>query len=311
MIEVRDYQPSDREAWNALNASARNGHFMFDRDFMEYHADRFRDASLVLRDEGRVLAVLPGNIRDGVFYSHQGLTFGGLVLGEKLHAAGVLDAFGACLDYLRGRGVKLVVYKPVPWIYHRRPAQEDLYALSRFAGALVRRDVTTTIDYRAPGPRSTLRRRGVKKAQACGVEIGPSDDWAAFWSILSANLADRHDARPTHSLAEILTLSGRFPREIKLFSARKNDRTLAGVVMFETDAVAHAQYIAASPEGRETAALDGLFDALIARYAQTKAFFDFGISNEPGDKGLNLGLISQKEGFGGSSVVHDVYQIAL
>jgi hypothetical protein len=311
MIEVGDYHPSDREAWNALNASARNGHFMFDRGFMEYHSDRFRDASLVLRDGGRLLAVLPGNISDDVFHSHQGLTFGGLVLGEKLHAAGVLNAFGACLGHLRARGVKRLVYKPLPWIYHQRPAQEDLYALFRFAGQLVRRDVTTTIDYRMPGPRSTLRQRGVKKARSGGLEIGPSDDWPAFWSILSANLAERHGARPTHSLEEILTLGGRFARQIRLFAALKGAEMLAGVVMFETDVVAHAQYIAASPEGRAIGALDGLFDTLIASYAQAKAYFDFGISNEPDDKGLNEGLISQKEGFGGGSVVHDVYQIVL
>jgi hypothetical protein len=106
-------------------------------------------------------------------------------------------------------------------------------------------------------------------------------------------------------------LAQRFPNAIKLYLAQQNGHALAGVVMFETPTVAHAQYIAANPEGRDVGALDGLFDFLIQHYDGTHRFFDFGISNEDGGKILNEGLVTQKEEFGGSSVVHDVYEIAL
>lgn len=41
---------------------------MFNRDFMEYHADRFEDFSLIFKNEkGKIVALLPGNIKDNIF----------------------------------------------------------------------------------------------------------------------------------------------------------------------------------------------------------------------------------------------------
>jgi hypothetical protein len=75
--------------------------------------------------------------------------------------------------------------------------------------------------------------------------------------------------------------------------------------------VAHAQYIAASDAGRETGALDGLFQHLISLHAATHRYFDFGISNTDQGRVLNEGLVRQKEEFGGGAVVHDVYRATL
>jgi hypothetical protein len=81
--------------------------------------------------------------------------------------------------------------------------------------------------------------------------------------------------------------------------------------MFCSDQVAHAQYIAVGPEGRETGALDGLFDHLIALHADGYRTFDFGVSTTDQGRTLNEGLARQKEEFGASAVVHDVYRLAL
>jgi hypothetical protein len=308
-IEARFYLPEDRAHWNSLNASARNGHFIFNRDFMEYHADRFQDASVVVVEDGEPLALLPANRSGDTVYSHQGLTFGGLILADRANTARVLAALSEIVQLLAKSGVKSLVYKVIPVIYHARPAQEDLYALTRLHAALVRRDVTTTIDLSEPGQRSKRRERGIKKAKAQGLRTGRSDRWDEYWSILAETLASRHDARPTHTASEIVNLAARFPENISLVTTESESQLLAGLVVFATRTVAHAQYLASSAAGRDVGALDLAIDYAIGEIRLHKRFFDFGISTTDQGRVLNEGLIKQKEEFGGSAVVHDAYEL--
>lgn len=84
---------------------------------------------------------------------------------------------------------------------------------------------------------------------------------------------------------------------------------LGGVVIYESDEVAHLQYAAATPEGFETHCLDRLFLFLLEKVFATKRWFDFGASTEQQGRWLNDGLIEQKEGFGGRAVSHDFYRL--
>ena len=309
-MEIRRYSAEMAHAWNAFNGQARNGHFMFDRGFMDYHADRFTDASLVAFEDGAPVALLPLNRNGAEAWSHQGLTFGGLVVADA-GTAQVLAILDACAEHLHGEGVARLTYKALPGIYARAPAGADLYWLFRRDAELVRRDVSIAIDYRARGPVSSRRARGARKAEKAGLTFARSQDWPGFWRVLEGVLAERHGAAPVHSLAEIQLLAGRFPDEIALFAACAGDEMQAGVVMFRSAQVAHAQYIAAGEAGREAGALDGLFEHLIGAHAATHRYFDFGISNTDQGRVLNEGLVRQKEEFGGGGVVHDFYRVAL
>jgi hypothetical protein len=309
MLATR-WRPELAGAWNAFNAGAANGHFLFDRNFMGYHADRFTDASLMVEDEGQIVGLLPLNRTGDEAWSHQGLTFGGLV-HDGLGAAAAMQALDACGEQLKAEGVKTLVYKAMPWIYAKRPSEQDLYWLFRRDAKLVRRDVSATIDYRARGRVSSRRDRGAKKAAKAGLEFRRSEDWAGYWRLLESVLGDRHGVRPVHTPEEIALLAGRFPERVALHVAALGDQVQAGVVMFCSDQVAHAQYIAVGPDGRETGALDGLFDHLIALHAGAHRHFDFGISTADQGRTLNEGLARQKEEFGAGAVVHDVYRIEL
>jgi hypothetical protein len=306
-LQIVPYEPSLTEAWNGFNRAARNGHFLFDRGYMDYHADRFADASLVAIDEGRIVGLIPANLDGDVVHSHQGLTFGGLVT-EMAGTAEVLRMLDTCAETWRRQGARQLVYKALPWIYQRRPAQEDLYWLFRRDARLVRRDVTTAIDARAPGHRSSRRDRGARKASKAGLVFARSARWPDFWSLLAEVLATRHGAEPVHTTAEIERLAAAFPASIALHTAEQDGRVVAGVVMFVSAQVAHAQYIAVDGAGRALGALDGLFGHLIEAHGDYR-YFDFGISNTAQGRELNEGLVSQKEEFGGSAVVHDFYRI--
>lgn len=309
-MEIRRYSPEMAETWNAFNRRARNGHFLFDRGFIDYHADRFTDGSRVIVEDGEVVALLPLNLSGDEAWSHQGLTFGGLI-ADGAGAAQTLAILDACAGQLAAEGAAALTYKVQPWIYPRAPAQEDLYWLFRRDAALVRRDVSAAIDTRARGHVSSRRARGARKARQAGLAFGRSQNWAGYWRLLEAVLAGRHGAAPVHSLAEIELLAARFPDEIALFTATAGADLQAGVVIFRSTQVAHAQYIAVGEDGRETGALDGLFEHLIGAHAATHRYFDFGISNTDGGRVLNEGLMCQKEEFGASALTHDVYRLTL
>ena len=310
-VVVARFRPEQAVAWNAFVASSRNGTFLFDRGYMDYHSDRFLDHSLLLRDaDSRVTAVLPANEHAGVLHSHAGLTYGGLVLGADNGAADVLAMLEAVREYLRSNGLASLQYKTIPWIYHRQPAEDDRYALFRAGARLTRRDVLSVVAREGRLAYQSRRARGIKAAHKAGVAVVESADYAGFWAVLAANLHDRHGASPVHDLAEITLLHARFPDAIRLFTARHDGEVVAGAVVYVSDRVAHVQYISANDAGRRMHALDLLFDTLLTTTYRDKAYFDFGISNEQAGQILNVGLVEQKEGFGARSVAHDYYELS-
>lgn len=309
-MRIERYRPELAAEWNAFVAASRNATFLLDRGYMDYHQDRFHDHSLVLRDaDGRIVALLPANEDGAALHSHAGLTYGGLVLDARSGAADVLDMFGAIRAHLADFGLGALHYKTIPWIYHRQPAEDDRYALFRLGARLSRRDVLTVVPRLERLPYQERRSRGIKAARKAGVGVQESDDYAGFWQVLSDNLEARHGVRPVHSLEEIRQLHARFPRAIRLFTATQDGTVVAGAVIYESDRVAHVQYISADEAGRRVRALDLLFDVLLNDAYRDKPYFDFGISNEQSGQVLNIGLVEQKEGFGGRSVVHDHYEL--
>lgn len=312
-VKVVRYDESRRREWDEFVAAARNGVFLFQRGYVEYHADRFPDASLMFYDEaGRLAGLLPATaLEGGVLSSHAGLTFGGVVSGDSMKAGLMLGLFDAMLAHLRREGYARLVYKAVPHIYHRAPAEEDLYALFRAGARLFRRDLSATLRMGGRLPFSKGRRYAVKQAQKNGVEVARSSDFETFIEIESRVLGEKYGARPVHTAAELAMLAGRFPDNIKLFAAHRGGRMLAGVVVYESAQVAHAQYIGATDEGKATGAADLILSALINDHYAGKRYFDFGISTEQGGRYLNEGLAENKQGFGARAVVYDFYEVEL
>ena len=309
---VERYRDADAVTWDAFVRASRNGTFLLERGYMDYHRDRFADHSLLIRDpEGELIAVLPAHANGDRAASHDGLSYGGLVIGSSMKAPLFLRAFEAVLLQLKTSGIATLDYKTIPHIYHRQPAEEDRYALFLLGAELTRRDLLSVVSRDDRLPYQGRRARGVKKARAAGISIQSETGFAEFWSLLFTTLADRFDATPVHSLAEVQLLRDRFPLNIRLHTARREGTLLAGVVTYEAERVAHTQYIAGSPAGRDACALDLVFDHLLNEPFRSQTYFDFGGSHEEAGRVLNAGLIDQKEGFGARSVAHDHYRIDL
>jgi hypothetical protein len=311
MFEIRRYSPELVDDWNGFVASSKNGTFLFDRRYMDYHADRFIDHSLMIYRRGRLYALLPGNVNGDTFYSHQGLTYGGLLMNDKTTAADVVEIFRMINAYLRAEGLKTVVYKPVPWIYHQQPSEEDLYAIIQVCDVRITRGLSSAITREHLNEWYRIRQNGAQKAKKAGVRIEQTEDYHSFWHILSNNLRERYGLNPVHTVEEIELLHQRLPENIRLFVAKEEQQTIGGCVLYVTGRVVHSQYIAASPRGRELHALDLLFEEVIAQSLKNHAYFDFGISTEKQGTYLNQQLIYQKEGFGGRGICYEWYKWTL
>ena len=83
----------------------------------------------------------------------------------------------------------------------------------------------------------------------------------------------------------------------------------AGECVYDTGIVAHAQYIASTPEGRRLHLVPLVFGHLIGEVFADRRWFDFGISNEDHGRVLNDGLLRQKNALGGDPTVYTRYRI--
>lgn len=308
-MEIRRYRREDKELWNSFVSKARNATFLFDRNYMDYHADRFEDNSFMFYHKGKLKAVLPANVAGDTLYSHQGLTYGGLLLDKKATVEDVLECFDSLNSWLRENGISKVVYKALPWIYQQYPSQEDLYALTwKCKAQLISRDIASTIVVDNKLKFAESRKSGIRKALSLNIEVGESNDVDGFWHVLEDNLGNRYNAKPVHTANEMKLLMSRFPNSIKLYVAKMNGEIVGGTLIYVTPQVVHTQYISASVEGKKHGALDLLFDYIINKVYANCRYFDFGKSTEQGGAYLNEPLIFQKEGFGGRGVCYDWYQ---
>lgn len=308
-MEIRRYRREDKELWNSFVSKARNATFLFDRNYMDYHADRFDDNSFMFYHKGKLKAVLPANVAGDTLYSHQGLTYGGLLLDKKATVEDVLECFDSLNSWLRENGISKVVYKALPWIYQQYPSEEDLYALTwKCKAQLISRDISSSIVIDNKLKFAESRKSGIRKALSLNIEVGESNDVDGFWHVLEDNLGNRYNAKPVHTANEMKLLMSHFPNNIKLYVAKMNGEIVGGTLIYVTPQVVHTQYISASVEGKKHGALDLLFDYIINKVYANCRYFDFGKSTEQGGAYLNEPLIFQKEGFGGRGVCYDWYQ---
>jgi len=309
------YDPADREIWNRFVKNSKNGTFLLDRDYMDYHSDRFHDCSLMFYKKGVLIALLPANhLKDeGTVQSHGGLTYGGLITGASFTAEDALEVFSCAIEYMKDNlGANRWIYTPIPYIYWSLPSEEDMYALFRNSATVRKTEVASVIDMTNRIPFRDSRKYGISKAKKRGLEVvegnfGP--DLEAFWNVLAGLLDEKFGSKPVHTIDEMRLLQSRFPDNIKLYLVKEADTVLAGTIIYDTGTVARTQYIAASADGKNCGALDFLFWHLLGETFANRHFFDFGGSTLYGGNHLNEGLIFQKEGFGGRAVVMNTYEI--
>lgn len=256
------------------------------------------------------MALLPANITDGEIHSHQGLTYGGLVLGKKIKFNDTMEVFAAVLEYLNSEGIKKLHLKLMPAVYHELPSDEMEYLLFISEAILTRVDISSAVENAVPLKIQSNRMEGVKKAERHGLVMKEGPNFEPFWNeILIPNLEKRHGATPVHTLEEITRLAALFPKNIHQFNVMKDDTIVGGATLFESNQSVRVQYISGNEDKQQLGSLDFLFEELIHRRFKNKKYFDFGISNENQGKNINKGLLYWKETFGARSIACKFYTV--
>ncbi|WP_426064332.1 FemAB family protein [Flavobacterium sp. DSP2-3-1] len=310
---VRPYRESDYANWNAFIGQAKNATFLFHRDFMEYHKDRFKDFSLMIFNNEKLIAVLPANRVGDIVYSHQGLTYGGLAYSTKLNGEKVENILNSLVSFFKENDVQSFCFKPIPLFYTLKGnAEMDFFMLKKGA-FLDKKEMNLGINLSLPLTISKSKLKHFRKIEELDLELVEEQQLELFWKlVLEPRLLEKYDAKPVHTLKEITALKEKFPKNIKQFSVYFEDVIIAGVTILETETVVKSQYGATTKKGEELRALDFLFINLIQKYkSEGKLFFDMGIVNEDNEKGYHAGLLKQKEELGCSVYSQDFYKMNL
>ena len=307
---IKLYQQEDFDLWNAFISTAKNATFLFHRDFMEYHTNRFEDYSLMVLDNEKLVAVLPANRVDDTVYSHQGLTYGGLVITEKTKLSSFILLFKSVLEFLNKNQITKLNIKPIPTFYCDYFSDELEYCLFLTKAKLLKKDALSVIDNSKVNKISKTRKESIRRGLKNGLIIKEESEFELFWNeILLPNLDKKHQIKPVHTAEEMLYLQSKFPDKIKHYNVYHNNKIVAGSTVFITKNVAHPQYVSGNEQKNELGSLDFLYDYLIHDAYKDKPIFDFNNSNENQGQKLNEGLAFWKETFGAKTVIQNFYEV--
>ena len=267
---IGKYKEEQKNIWNNFINDSKNGIFMFNRNFMDYHSDRFIDYSLMFYDEkDNLIAVLPANIKDNILYSHQGLTYGGFIVDKNMKQHKMLDCFESLKQHMKDNDIQKLIYKTTPHIYHSLPSEEDLYGLFRNNAKLLKIEPSTTILLSNPCKMPKGRKAQISKAKREGLIVEESTDFINFIKLENQILKEHHNTQAVHSGEELILLNSKFPKNIKLYVVKYNNEIIAGAVLFIYENVVHTQYLTANKKARELGALDLIINELINNYKIT------------------------------------------
>ena len=308
-MQVIQYTPEKKQDWDSFLDTAVNSLFMFKRDYMEYHSDRFTDNSLMFYDDDSLVAVMPASIRDKVLSSHEGLTYGGLVFDKSMKQRRMNELTKCLMEYMQQNEVMKLIYKEIPYIYHSIPAEECEYSLFWNGARLVKMECSSVVNLQNRIKFPKGRKAQVSRAKREGVQVIDSTDFCTFIDLENEVLKEYHNSKAVHTGRELELLHNRFPDNIRLLVGMYQGKMIAGAVLFVYPNIVKTQYLAANDTAREIGALDLIISEALDEYSESKKWFDFGKSTEGAGDILNEGLIAQKEGFGGRTVMNKTWQL--
>jgi len=311
MIGIRPYTTALMPIWDKVLDHSVNGTFMHARNYMDYHGERFQDASLLIYRNDKPVGIFPAHRIADEIHSHQGLTYGGFILNQNLSMNAVMAVIKEVLRHYLETGISAVIIKDVPSFYGRSSLEWMPYCMYLLGADNFRTELSFAIPLpMSPGAYSKGRKWGINKAKKNALTLRETQDFHPFWEdVLIPNLWVRHRRKPVHSLSEIQSLAENNKPFIRQFEVLKEGKIVAGATIYETKTAVHSQYLSANARGRELSAMDLLIDHLVRERFPHKHFFDFGIVNEAQGRKINRGLMRWKESFGAKPYVHQFYRV--
>ncbi len=295
-MNIINYSAAYRDTWNAFIEKSINGTFLFHRDFMEYHSDRFTDASLLVFDNGQLVCCVPASTSQSTFYSHQGLTYGGFVLLES--TLNVERIIQVVLEHLYAQDYSKIVFNMQLSFYNMfASSTKDVLEKNGFAISRELCNMQSRLDQ--PVKISSKKSAGYRNGKFDDLTLKIEQNYDGFWNeVLIPQLIARHNATPVHTLAEIYLLASRFPKNIMQYNVYRGKELLAGATFFLHNNIAKSQYAAIAPAGMVVSAMDFLYIEAMQELTDTGyTILDYGPVNER-DGSINRGVQRFKEELG-------------
>ena len=154
-------------------------------------------------------------------------------------------------------------------------------------------------------------RNMVRQAERAGIEVKLTHDFDSFWPILEGVLKGRHGAKPTHTVAEIKSLSALLPENFRLLAAFKNGVMVGGIVLITIhDEALYTLYMAQEYSVQKDHPMHLLLvEAIKLSLKENRRVLHLGVSTEDGGKKVNEGLFFFKESFGCRPVRRETWEI--
>ncbi|MEM5565401.1 FemAB family protein [Psychroserpens sp. AS72] len=281
---------------------------------MEYHQDRFDDYSLMIFKEEQLLAVFPANISEAIVFSHQGLTYGGLVFKNELNTKILVEVYETLVAFLKAENIKSIVVKPLLDFYNFQRTKSVGFWQTQDNSAVIKRNIVLAIDFNSEYKIHKTKLKRYKKLEKNGFTIKEGKlEFEKFWNtILVKRLKEKHNSKPIHDLSEIQYLHDRFESEICQYNIYNDENLLAGITIFKKGLVVKSQYGMASVEGEQSNALDMLFVYLIHKFRdEGMHYFSMGTVNDDSKLGFSKGMLKQKQELGCSTYFQDIIKVEL
>src|SRR3954471_21475037 len=134
-ITAERFVETHADEWDVfIDQRARNATFLHSRKFFRHNpANAGDDASLLFRDGGRLVGVMPAALLDrngiGSFESHPRSTYGGFVVHRTAGLKEVLGMVDAAVAHAREAGAGQMGGRNPFRIFHLAPSDESDYAM--------------------------------------------------------------------------------------------------------------------------------------------------------------------------------------
>ncbi|MDD3559602.1 MAG: GNAT family N-acetyltransferase [Melioribacteraceae bacterium] len=235
-MKIIPYSEEWREEWDNFVLSSNNGTMFHLQKFFDYHqTGKFQFNHLMFVENDKLVAVLPGSLKDRIFESPIGASYGSIVIGDYKFKY-VMEIISTLLDYGKANNYKEIILTAAPMIYETYQNQNLEFALLwqgfsyelHYISSAIKLDKERDIIQRF---QPTVRRNIRKTIKNQDIRVEVNDRYDQFYPILLENKA-RHDVKPTHSYDDLLKLKQLLPNSLMLFMVYLKDRPIGGSLMF-------------------------------------------------------------------------------
>lgn len=321
-LSIEKFSNVNDEKWdNFIVKDSINGTFLHSRNFLNYHRNKFKDHSLIIKKNTSIVAVIPGCevVKEGkrIFYSHQGSTFGGLVINSAYNNISHVDSAVNILEqYLNEQGFDKAVLKNTSEIFCSDNTNLLEYFYFKY-GYKSYHELSLYIDFNKydsiiENNFSASKRRDFKYSLKHNMQfktLKTDNEINDFYKLLVLSLIN-HNSKPVHSLEELLDFKNTSLSDIvKFYGVYYNDNLIAGSMVFNfNNDVFHTQYLASNSVYSNYYPMNFLnYNLIKEAYLNNFRFFSFGINTENQGNVLNTSLAQFKEGFGTIGSINRTY----